>query len=452
MATRYYLSQAHLEQLLQYINDNFENPDVIVKKPANTIAIANADMFPMQGKIPASIDIGNYIEKVDSDFIVTDSINNISKTYHFRGNVNDTKALQSLQAVAGDVYKVDNVNLYKVWNGASWNSFGIIDNFNADIFNQYLHSLTMKALNKVLYNYKPMVVSNANDIMNALSSSQDEILITFDNSLTSLDSTIIIPAGKEVTLNLNEQNIESAGLAFYVQGNSTITVTNGSITSAANDAILVRNGGTVIIDDADVKSDARNAIAAKEGGTIVLNAGNVESLEAGLLGLKDSTIIMNGGTVTGYDNCPIMGNGSPAGSANDGTNMNVVMNGGTLRAHITTPGYIACGVYVPNSGSFTMNGGEIISDGCGICMRGGTVNLNGGSIVATGESGVKGKVGDSRVVVGPYAVVYDAQSRYPAMSSLELNIAAEMQLQGTDGDIDYVLEEGVEANVHDNRV
>jgi hypothetical protein len=41
-------------------------------------------------------------------------------------------------------------------------------------------------------------------------------------------------------------------------------------------------------------------------------------------------------------------------------------------------------------------------------MRGGTVNLNGGSIVATGESGVAGKVGDSRVVVGPYAVVYDA--------------------------------------------
>jgi len=88
--------------------------------------------------------------------------------------------------------------------------------------------------------------------------------------------------------------------------------------------------------------------------------------------------------------------------------MNVVMNGGTLIAHIQSAGYIACGVYVPNTGSFTMNGGEIISDGCGLCMRGGQVNLNGGSIIANGASGVEGKVGDSRVVVGPYAVVYDA--------------------------------------------
>jgi hypothetical protein len=106
---------------------------------------------------------------------------------------------------------------------------------------------------------------------------------------------------------------------------------------------------------------------------------------------------------------------------------------------------------MPNEGSFTMNGGEIVSDGCGICMRGGTVNLNGGSIVATGESGVAGKVGDSRVVVGPYAVVYDAQSRYPAVDSLELNIAEGMILQGTDGDIDIILETGRSENINDLR-
>ena len=146
-----------------------------------------------------------------------------------------------------------------------------------------------------------------------------------------------------------------------------------------------------------------------------------------------------------------MGNGSPAGADNDGTNLHVVMNGGKIIGHIKSPGYIACAVYIPNSGSFTMNGGEIESDGCGICMRGGTINLNAGSIVATGVSGTTGKVGDSRVVVGPYAVVYDAQSKYPDVENLELNIAEGMILQGTDGDI-QIVESSYTPNINDNRV
>ena len=104
-----------------------------------------------------------------------------------------------------------------------------------------------------------------------------------------------------------------------------------------------------------------------------------------------------------------------------------------------------------------MNGGEIISDGCGICHRGGTVNLNGGSITANGATGVLGKVGDSRVVVGPYAVVYDAQSKYPAVDSMQLNIAAGMEMVSTDGAenehkyVDVLLGEGYEAHINDER-
>ena len=99
-----------------------------------------------------------------------------------------------------------------------------------------------------------------------------------------------------------------------------------------------------------------------------------------------------------------------------------------------------------------MNGGEIISDGCGICMRGGQVNIGANAkITANGATGVTGKVGDSRVVVGPYAIVYDANSKYPAVNTLELNIADGAQLVGTDGDIDVLLAEGYTANINDNR-
>ena len=93
------------------------------------------------------------------------------------------------------------------------------------------------------------------------------------------------------------------------------------------------NNGVVNINGADITSP-RNGIAVKNRATAVMNDGSITSQEAGILGLKDSTIIVNGGTITGIDNGPLMGNGSPAGSANDGTNCNITMNDGTLIAHI----------------------------------------------------------------------------------------------------------------------
>jgi len=157
---------------------------------------------------------------------------------------------------------------------------------------------------------------------------------------------------------------------------------------------------------------------------------------------------MNGGEIECWDNCPIQGNGS-----NGQGNVEVVMNGGKLKAHIQSNGYIACGVYMPNSGKFIMNGGEIESEGAGLVMRAGEVELNGGSIVATGATKVKGKVGDSNVTVGPYAVVYDESAKYPGASAglFKLTIGKDMSLEGTDGDLNVLLSAGASANIVDNR-
>jgi len=132
------------------------------------------------------------------------------------------------------------------------------------------------------------------------------------------------------------------------------------------------------------------------------------------------------------------------------------MNGGKLTAHIQSNGYTACGVYMPNNGKFVMNGGEIVSEGAGIVMRAGEVELNGGSITANGASGVLGKVGDSKVTVGPYAVVYDEKAAYPGLQTgdFKLTIGKDMVLQGTDGDISILMPDGKdisEANIIDNR-
>jgi hypothetical protein len=235
-----------------------------------------------------------------------------------------------------------------------------------------------------------------------IANDEPEITVTLSKSMTT-STPISIPEGKKVVLDLGGKTISANGNArvFDVTGGELI-LENGTV--AATGRPVYVTSGIVILDGATITSTADVAITANgENSSVVLNNGKINAQESGILILTGATAEINGGEIECTDNCPIMGNGNPGYG-----DVNVIMNGGKLTAHITTNGYIACGVYMPNSGTFTMNGGEIESDGCGICMRGGTVNLNNGSIVASGTSGVEGKVGDSRVVVGPYAIVYDA--------------------------------------------
>lgn len=298
----------------------------------------------------------------------------------------------------------------------------------------------------------PQKADTPEELIEDITNAEDGAVIKLTSDM-AVEESISIPQGKSITIDLGGKEMSGANVLFVDGGE--LTLKNGTVDATSGDAVTVRNGGKLIIDGAELVSDGKNGASAREA-TIVMNSGSITSQEAGILGLKDSNIEINGGEITGIDNGPVMGNGSKSGQ-NQGTNMNVVMNGGKLIAHIQSSGYIACGVYVPNSGSFTMNGGEIISDGCGICQRGGTVNLLGGSIKANGASEVLGKVGDSRIVVGPYAVVYDAQSKYPDAANMELHIGANMQLESTDGAdneykyVDVLLGEGFEVNITDDR-
>ena len=129
---------------------------------------------------------------------------------------------------------------------------------------------------------------------------------------------------------------------------------------------------------------------------------------------------MNGGTITTVDNCGLGGNGTVK-EGDDRGHVTINFNGGTINAGITSDGYAACGIYMPNSGTLNVTGGTInATNGCGILMRAGKLNVTGGTInavdnkTAAGEPSVfKGKVGDSRVVVPCAAIVYDDAANYP---------------------------------------
>ena len=159
------------------------------------------------------------------------------------------------------------------------------------------------------------------------------------------------------------------------------------------------------------------------------------------------------------DNAAIMGNGTVKAGDDQG-HVVINFNGGELNCGITSAGYSACGIYMPNSGELNVNGGVInVEKGCGILMRAGMLNLNAGEIHCSDPSGVEGgfvgKVGDSRVVVPCAALVMDDKANYPGLLNGDFGavIADGVILESAPGldDICYVSDDPSQINVVDNR-
>ncbi len=425
---KYYLDQPGLERLVDYINNSLNNKANVGDVPANVVVQSDLENYALKSEIPAEMDLSGYATKQELEDYATETAlqdleNRVTGVYHFRGSVADLDALTAIENPAeGDVYNIEDTGMNAAWTGAAWDEFGTIVDLTPYALEENINALTIPQVDAILYSGANAVVSDVAGLKAMVANDQPEVKVAM-NSNMSIDNSFSVPADKKVVLDL---------------GGNTLNV-------AGNNVLIV--GELVIEGSGNVQANSWGLNAVGSDAKITVNGGNFTAREGALVAQKGASLEINGGTFECTDNCPIMGQGS-AGNGN----VNIVMNGGQLIAHITSAGYIAAGVYMPNDGSFTMNGGEIISDGAGLVMRGGQVNLNGGSITANGASGVKGKVGDSRVVVGPYAVVYDQTAHYPAVDSLELNIGKDMVLNGTDGDVSVLIDDGITANITDNRI
>lgn len=275
--------------------------------------------------------------------------------------------------------------------------------------------------------------------------------ITLKDNIDAGSDPMTIPADAEISLNLNgkELTLNSAGNVAGIQVNGgSLTIENGKI-NASKRALVAFNGGTITLGEgAEVVSGDVAVSATGAGSKVVVDGGSITAQESGVLVTTGAKLEMNDGTITGLDNGPIMGNGT-AGQGD----VDIVMNGGELIANIQSAGYVAVGVYMPNSGNFTMNGGKITANGgAGIVCRGGKTVINGGEITTTAHPTLEvGKVGDSRVVVPCVPVVYDKDSKYPANDTLEVIVGADAILNSaTDTDIAVITDEA-EPKVKDLR-
>ena len=303
----------------------------------------------------------------------------------------------------------------------------------------------------------------------SLPAAVDGVITLKDDITLSSDVTL----DQDVSINLNGHNISTSG-SITITGDVTlydstavtepvisedyesVTYKSGKIDSDTSaTSIRVTNGGSFTIESGTIESDGTAVYAIGNtaadnrtaiNSSVIMNGGYIHAQEYGM-GVQGlgATATMNNGVIMTNDNAVIGGNGTKTATEDlGGTTINI--SGGTMIGHITTPGYIACGIYHPQEGQLNISGGTIYVDGgVGVLMRAGDANITGGNIIATDK--VSGKVGDSQIVVGSYGVVFDDRSGYPGKQENDtVLISDEANVSGEVGAVTVVGEEGASPN------
>lgn len=270
-------------------------------------------------------------------------------------------------------------------------------------------------------------------------SSLSEAEQTAESKITSASSSVNITLTRDVnmssvalfdysaitTLNLNGHTVNCGGINVkngnltltgngtvngyvYVHNGSNLVIENGNYNSfllADDRANLTINNGTFVSNDCGIYVDNNSRL-------VVVN-GNFTSQEACLLAEYNSSITVTGGTFTSRDNFVVGTNGSTGHGGNT-----ITLNGGVYNGNIQTANYIACGVYLANNDTLTINGATFnINGGVGILARAGKINLDYDNTTFnfTNTKGLDGGwVGDRKTSV-PVGVklYYDVAANYP---------------------------------------
>lgn len=224
--------------------------------------------------------------------------------------------------------------------------------------------------------------------------------------LANINGQTVIPADKNIVLDLNGKTMTHTGTTLYNSGTLVVKDSSadksGKIVSTGNVGIGVNHNSTTTIEYANIQ--------AQEGAVITGYA-------------TGATITIEDGVFTALDNAVVAGNGNKTDKNTEGTpervNANkITINGGTFTGNIQSSGYIACGIYAPWKDIITVNGGDFtVNNGIGIVARAGQVTVNGGRFICNGSA--KGKVGDKKFDMDAAQILYfDASNpAYPAYNS-----------------------------------
>ncbi|WP_455136461.1 InlB B-repeat-containing protein [Thermophilibacter sp.] len=285
----------------------------------------------------------------------------------------------------------------------------------------------------------------------AINDATDDSIVTLLSDITEVPS---VPSGKSLTLDLAGNDIDLGTGTFIINGSlvikdstattnpavsadyKTVTYASGTIKSSSNDAVMkVQMGGTLILESGTIwandgcSANGINVIGNQDAtswsspihSTLDVKGSYVRSQEYGL-GVygNGATLTMSDGVVVAENNAAIAGNGTVNSSRNSG-GTKVSVSGGTIIGRLlpsaVEQGYIACGIYQPQSGTLEISGGTIYADGgAGVVMRAGELDMTGGDVIASGT--LVGGVGDKKTDLQSVGIILDngVPGSYPGAS------------------------------------
>lgn len=208
------------------------------------------------------------------------------------------------------------------------------------------------------------------------------------------------------------------------------TYTGGAIIKTIGEVFVVVNNGKLTLNSGNIISQSANALRAQNGGEIEINNGYIKAQKTAILTTgRGSSVVVNDGFLETADDFIIGGNSN----VNSG-GTNIEINGGTFLGHVESTNYIACGIYHPQIGTLTINGGTFrINNGVGILIRNGNVVINDINITTIGN--ISGKVADSEVLINCNDVCVDMTSAYSNIDNTTVTI-----VNGT-----YIAAEGIDS-------
>ena len=248
--------------------------------------------------------------------------------------------------------------------------------------------------------------------------SNSSVIVLTDNIV--LTDPVTIGSGKDIVIDLNGKKVSAeSGDAFVVSAGKLLLRGNGTV-SAGDSAVAVMSNGEAVIDGGNYSGSMAIAVGtfnssdkSVTSGRLKFNSGTVDSQEFSIGVYGTSEVEINGGSFTSRDNAVIGTNGS---SPLNSHSYSITVNGGTFNGNIKTPGYIACGIYMANTGDVVLNGCTFnINGGVGVLVRSGTLTAKAAEISITEKKGLSsGKVGDSQVqVTADSQIVVDDRAGYP---------------------------------------
>lgn len=309
-------------------------------------------------------------------------------------------------------------------------TIGTIDDFFAGRVDGYYDSSTGKLVFKTTHFSQYVVVASVEamnvstgvpytSLVDAIAAAGDgqEIQLMKDVSISSY-----LLVNEKITVDLNGKTVTTIGdsvNAFIVSRNGDLTIKGGSVT-ASGTALWAYYDGVIRIEDGSYTSTGGEAVivGAKHGdsflsGNLIINDGTFNSQEMTVLALGSSKVTINGGQFTANDNAVIGTNGSQCFTE---ATYDIEINGGTFNGETESTGYIACGIYMANRGTVTLNGGTFnINGGVGVLVRSGELIANDVTFNISSKEGLEsGKVGDAKInIKTPAQIVIDTKANYP---------------------------------------